>query len=1266
MTTVEKLLIQGVRSFSPYNRAIIEFYAPLTLIVGPNGAGKTTIIECLKYATTGELPPDSSRGQAFIHDTKIAGEKEVKAQIKLKFKTVNNKVIVCTRSMQLVQKATKQEWKTIESALQTLDSTQNVVSQSYRCAELDKEIPELMGVSKPILQGVIFVHQEEANWPLGDSKGLKERFDSIFASTRYSKALEAIQKQRKELAQQLKEHQLRLEHAETNLQTAQKMRKEIEDTQKTIQSLEEEMEKLSNDIQQRDRTLKSLMRASEEVKETQLQINRLQVTIEQNKKDCISIAKMINEHFSESSLSELMTLKQNFHTELSELETKAKDFEKSRNTLQREKKSIESLIQQSTLEFGKLQSMKEQYDNLKQTRDNLVIKFSKSYKIEINEEPPFTEESITKFNARARDLTKKASDMLINLQQKNKQVDSEKRAIIENLNNEKSRLVIQLNSDKSSISEKSSMLKSIEVDIEKKRSDINKISETEALLKQEMNKLESINKGFNIDDIKNQMKELEVKKVQCNEKIDFLNSLIQKMTLNARLTAELHRISKNKEDAEKLYTQKLTTFDFSIQELLGNKDLSPMVAQKQLQQTLENTKATLSNESKKLDNAKNSLATTKGQRESVEQQLNQANKELNTRQQKLSQLGDVPFTEYTKTIEKEIEDIKNETVKMQSAIIMYKNFIRSAKKKECCPLCERNVDNVDAFIQKLSNTIEKVPGRLAEITEELQQKENLRKDITSLEPHYYAVEKLKTRDIPSINAKLEDLKSKETEFKVFVDELSPQITKLTNEEKKISKLLDQSGELLSTFTEVNKWKKAYEQEKLKLNDIGSDEYSSIDEVTHQINEMLMKSDQLNKQKEELFNEMQTKIESINSLKSNITKLEKMITSFRNLDADIFNSKQRHDTIKSEIESLQPKIEQYQRKLVDIDAKMKTLIEERRAAEEKASKDEQEYSRENQKFLENVLKIEQLNRQISDYDYESIHTKLSGFQQGNQQSESKLAEITKKIEKLTDGIDQIVTTLGSVETKRRNLEDNIRLRTKQAEIEKYTANLAELQQIVREKLSISDSNISDVDRLNKELVKLRSDKDKFEGSRLTHLETIRRRNVDLSSKQYADADEDHRSKLITLHTTDMAHRDLDKYHNALDKALMKYHSLKMTEINQIIKELWQSTYKGNDIESIEIRAESAEGSKKKLYNYRVVMIKGGVPIDMRGRCSAGQKVLASLIIRLALAETFCINCGILALDEPTTNLDRHNVESFAQALVKIVENRKDVAQQVKKY
>lgn len=47
-----------------------------------------------------------------------------------------------------------------------------------------------------------------------------------------------------------------------------------------------------------------------------------------------------------------------------------------------------------------------------------------------------------------------------------------------------------------------------------------------------------------------------------------------------------------------------------------------------------------------------------------------------------------------------------------------------------------------------------------------------------------------------------------------------------------------------------------------------------------------------------------------------------------------------------------------------------------------------------------------------------------------------------------------------------------------------------------------------------------------------------------------------------------------------------------------------------------------------------------------------------MIRLALAETFCLNCGILALDEPTTNLDAENSESLAEALRNIMLTRRE--------
>jgi len=73
-----------------------------------------------------------------------------------------------------------------------------------------------------------------------------------------------------------------------------------------------------------------------------------------------------------------------------------------------------------------------------------------------------------------------------------------------------------------------------------------------------------------------------------------------------------------------------------------------------------------------------------------------------------------------------------------------------------------------------------------------------------------------------------------------------------------------------------------------------------------------------------------------------------------------------------------------------------------------------------------------------------------------------------------------------------------------------------------------------------------------------------------------------------------------------------------------------------------------------------MTKDQVEMDMRGRCSAGQKMLASIIIRLALSDSFGHNCGILALDEPTNALDTENIDALANSLIDIINERKNIA------
>lgn len=55
---------------------------------------------------------------------------------------------------------------------------------STKCAEMDAEIPALLGVSKSVLENVIFCHQEDAYWPLAEASALKKKFDDIFEATR--------------------------------------------------------------------------------------------------------------------------------------------------------------------------------------------------------------------------------------------------------------------------------------------------------------------------------------------------------------------------------------------------------------------------------------------------------------------------------------------------------------------------------------------------------------------------------------------------------------------------------------------------------------------------------------------------------------------------------------------------------------------------------------------------------------------------------------------------------------------------------------------------------------------------------------------------------------------------------------------------------------------------------------------------------------------------------------------------------------------------
>ncbi|KMP00468.1 DNA repair protein rad50 [Coccidioides immitis RMSCC 2394] len=345
----------------------------------------------------------------------------------------------------------------------------------------------------------------------------------------------------------------------------------------------------------------------------------------------------------------------------------------------------------------------------------------------------------------------------------------------------------------------------------------------------------------------------------------------------------------------------------------------------------------------------------------------------------------------------------------------------------------------------------------------------------------------------------------------------------------------------------------------------------------------------------------------------------------------------------DIESLVPEVSKAQAKFDDINAR--------------AEQRERELQQEVSSLSDSLHQLDLASEDIVSYNDRGGPRQL-------ERSKREVENITKEIEQLeaeqgslTRQLNAVSARLQDSENTKRQYSDNLRYRREMRALGEVRAEIARLE-----------AQNAEVDRAR---FKEESDRRTREYNFLSATQASKMGEMKSKDNQllqlladwntdYKDAAFKFKEAHIKVETTKAAVEDLGRYGGALDKAIMKYHSLKMEEINRIIEELWQKTYRGTDVDTILIRSDNENAKGNRSYNYRVVMVKQDAEMDMRGRCSAGQKVLASIIIRLALAECFGVNCGLIALDEPTTNLDRDNIRSLAESLHDIIRTRQQQA------
>eukprot|EP00916_Digyalum_oweni_P008421 GHVL01014113.1.p1 GENE.GHVL01014113.1~~GHVL01014113.1.p1 ORF type:complete len:830 (+),score=202.48 GHVL01014113.1:1477-3966(+) len=606
----------------------------------------------------------------------------------------------------------------------------------------------------------------------------------------------------------------------------------------------------------------------------------------------------------------------------------------------------------------------------------------------------------------------------------------------------------------------------------------------------------------------------------------------------------------------------------------------------------------------------------------------------------------------------EVQRVDKELVTATTGEHVYGGLVAASKSKNRCQLCGRDfggVEEVRAMEKRISSIISKLPEAKATFTEQLSVAQTKLEDLSKKQPEWSQVTHLKNSILPS-------KRQKTCTLKVEYDDLNKEMSMARNNIHQTELRL---ADLRRLHIEADKLQKMASQLKQSRRQVEEKERmmppststKSLECERDELNSMNIQIKELNKEIDELVTERDNYREQLMKVK---TSKSETSHKYQNLK----QKQTRSETVLATMHQRQSDLVSFNSSTQELKAVTCQLDTQIRENRETAIADYQSTTDEIRKYED---RIRDMKRYVEDFG--EMSKKIAELEHRVSNTGSILEEI-KQAEKLDSVADEKMSKCRQEYSKnRQKYEDKRKMRDNLKE------NLA--YRNVEEELARSNEEINsilktvgglDIEQLKQRVSDKRAANSKFQqeiayksGSVESKEDQIRKINCELKNNMYKNVEAHFTECLVDYETTLMAQKDVSSYYTALDKALMKYHADKMAEINKSIRDLWQTVYRGGDIDYLAIRSdadtEDTGGLAVRSYNYRVVMVKGDCDLEMRGRSSAGQKVLASLIIRLALAESFCLNCGILALDEPTTNLDRHNIDSLARALADLIDQRR---------
>lgn len=618
------------------------------------------------------------------------------------------------------------------------------VFPARRKEDATAEMCQAMGVSRAIINNVIFCHQEESNWPLDVDAKVKKNFDDIFGTNDYNRVIDELKKKMKdrEVTKKVMQEELKLKQ-HIKLQ-ADQMNEKLRRCEQAIAKNKAEIDAIEEKLKPIRERIVEISQRESKASEIYKQEIQLKEKIQANENNQKAYKGRIKKLF-EGDISALQQEIRDFQTNVNKVKDDNETVDTNISQLKQNYEQTEEKIQRLERDKVQLQQQIQQEQEKVSERakflQDIGPKVGISVASEIENEPNNVVQGVID---QIRDNVNTKDETLKKLKETHEQMEKMSQEKVDAARDKKTKT-------DASITGKVNEIKNHEHEIGENEKKINLIEASATKLKDVEEKIVKIDgdlSSFNSqthftqmetsinsfktrrDTIQREADELDDKIDQLNAVSNILNEISYKEKQLVSIESDFKRIkNKHTENLTRIFPNKTIDRDFKREVQRRHDQLVSAV--KEINENLNKKQRILLQGKAKHQHLRTSLSDK-------EDELKRGEEDIYSRCQSEE------FEEVKARTKEKVEKFQIELGANRASETFFKKYITDLNDRSCCPLCHNDMTGPgkDDLIEELTGKVHSLPEKVRQQEQQLVREERKWHELLALGPTIDRVKKL--------------------------------------------------------------------------------------------------------------------------------------------------------------------------------------------------------------------------------------------------------------------------------------------------------------------------------------------------------------------------------------------------------------------------------------------------------------------------------------------------------------------------------------------